>query len=96
MNHLKQESHHSSIFNCHKQEEKEESTTTIEVLLTAANGDGIDVRSKRLQLEIMTELLSKPHNLTGFDRLLDQKPKNQMFKVASVGTSTAYTGCERP
>jgi type II secretory pathway pseudopilin PulG len=31
----------------------------------------------------MTKLLSKPHNLTGFDRLLDQKPKNQMFKVAS-------------
>jgi hypothetical protein len=51
MKHLKEESHHSSIFNCHKQEEKEESTTTIEVLLTAANGDGIDVRSKRHNLQ---------------------------------------------
>jgi hypothetical protein len=31
----------------------------------------------------MTKLLSKPHNLTGFDRLLDPKPKHQIFKVAS-------------
>ena len=31
----------------------------------------------------MTKLLSKPHNLPGFDRLLDPKPKNQMFNVAS-------------
>jgi hypothetical protein len=51
MENLKQESHHSSIFNCHKQEEKEESTTTIVVLLTAANGDGINVRSKRHNLQ---------------------------------------------
>jgi len=51
MNNLKQESHHSSIFNCHKQEEKEESTTTIVVLLTTANGDGINVRSKRHNLQ---------------------------------------------
>ena len=31
----------------------------------------------------MRKLLSKPHNLSGFDRLLDPKPKNQTFKVAS-------------
>jgi hypothetical protein len=31
----------------------------------------------------MTKLLSKPHNLPDFDRLLDPKPKNQIFKVTS-------------
>jgi hypothetical protein len=60
MNHLKQESHHSSIFNCHKQEEKEESTTTIVVLLTAANGDGINVRSKRHNLQHEWSFLWQP------------------------------------
>jgi hypothetical protein len=60
MKHLKQESHHSSIFNCHKQEEKEESTTTIVVLYTAANGDGINVRSKRHNLQHEWSFLWQP------------------------------------
>jgi len=49
--HLKQESHHSSIFNCHKQEVKKASTTKIVVLLKAAAGDAINVRSKRYKLK---------------------------------------------
>jgi hypothetical protein len=60
MNSLKQESHHSSIVNCHKQEVKEASTTTIVVLLTAAAEDAINVRSKRHNLQHEWSYLQQP------------------------------------